>query len=183
MQRFYKNACFTRWVKRALIICRNARHNVLSLLKIIIRYDPYLQLRCADWRIAVVVYREIQFLQQNPPSSGMVVLGNSKPAAGGVRAAGVVVLGAGWLDAQILLDEVLGGLGLELVEQRLDGRVVLLQPLLQRDAEAALDDRMRRQATLLEVGGGRHPAVVENELLHGVKDRVLRPAEKGKLPG
>ena len=70
----------------------------------------------------------------------MIVLGDGVPAAGRMSASGVVVLGADRLDAQVLLDEVLGGLGLEFIERRLDGRVMQLQPLLQREAEAALDD-------------------------------------------
>lgn len=72
---------------------------------------------------------------------------------------------------------------MELFEGRFLGGVVLIQPLLQRDAEAALDDGMRWEAALFEIRGRGHPAVVEYELLDGIKDRVFRPSEKGQLPG
>ena len=155
----------------------------IFVLKVVIRYDPYLQLRCAGRRAAVVVYGEVQLLQQDTPPSGVIVLGDGVPAPGRMGAPGVIILCADGLDAQVLADELLRGLGMELVEGRLLRRIILIQPLLQREAEAAFDDGMWRKAALLEVGSGGHPAVIEDELLHGVKDRVLRPAEKGKLPG
>ena len=70
----------------------------------------------------------------------MVVLGDGVPAPGGVGTSGIVVLGADRLDAQVFLDKLLRRLGMELVEGRFLGWVVLIQPLLQREAEAALDD-------------------------------------------
>lgn len=70
----------------------------IFVLEVIVRYDPYLQLRCAVRYTAVVVYGELQLFQQNPPSSGMVVLGDGVPAAGRMGAAGVIVLGADRLD-------------------------------------------------------------------------------------
>ena len=42
--------------------------------------DSYLQLRYAVWRAAVVVYGEVQLLQQDAPAAGVVVLGDSEPA-------------------------------------------------------------------------------------------------------
>ena len=84
----------------------------------------------------------------------MVVPGDGIPATGWMRAAGVIVLGADRLDAQILPDELLCRLGVELVEGRFLGWVVLIQPLLQRDAEAALDDGVGREALLFEVRPG-----------------------------
>ena len=109
----------------------------------------------------------------------MVVLGDGVPAARRMRAPGVVVLGADRPDAKILPDEVLGGLGVELVEGRFLGWIVLIQPLLQREAEAALDDGVGREAALLKIGGGRHPAVIKDGLIHSIKDGLFRPAEKG----
>ena len=53
----------------------------IFVLKVIVRYDPYLQLRCAVWRAAVVVDGEIQLLQQDAPAAGVIVLGDSVPAA------------------------------------------------------------------------------------------------------
>ena len=123
----------------------------IFVLEVIIRYDPYLQLRHAVWRAAVVIYREIQLLQQDAPASGVVVLGYGVSAAGRMRSSGVVVLGAGRLDTEILPDKILGGLGVELVEGRFLGWIVLIQPFLQRHAEAALDDGVGREALLFEV--------------------------------
>ncbi len=90
-----------------------------------------------------------------------------------MRPPGVVVLGADRLDAEILPDKVPGSLGVELVKRRFLGRVILIQPLLQRHAEAALDDRVWREPALFEIDGGGRPSVVEDERLHGVKDRAL----------
>ena len=53
----------------------------IFVLKVIIRYDPHLQLRCAVRRAAVVVYGEVQLFQQDAPAAGVVVLGDSVPAA------------------------------------------------------------------------------------------------------
>ena len=153
----------------------------IFVLEVIIRYDPHLQLRRAGRRAAVVVYGEVQLLQQDAPASGVVVLGDGVPAAGRMRSSGVVVLGADGLDARVFPDEVLGGLGVELVQRRLFGGVILIQPLLQLHAEAAFDNGVRRQAALLEISGGGHSAVVEDELLHRVPDRGLRPAVERQL--
>ena len=71
----------------------------IFVLEVIIRYDPYLQLRCAVWHIAVVVDGEVQLIQQDAPAAGVVVLGDGIPATGWMRAAGVIVLGADRLDA------------------------------------------------------------------------------------
>ena len=81
----------------------------------------------------------------------MVVPGDGVPAAGRMRPSGIVVLGADGLDAQALPDEVPGGLGGKLVERRFPGRMVPIQPVLQREAEAALADGVGREALLFKV--------------------------------
>ena len=93
-------------------------------------------------------------MQQDAPASGVVVLSNGVPSPRRVRSPGIVVLGADRLDAQILLDKFLGSLGVELVEGRFLCWVGLIQPLLQREAEAALDDGMRRETLFLEARPG-----------------------------
>ena len=47
----------------------------------------------------------------------------------------------------------------------------------------AFDDGVGREALLLEVRPQGRATMVQDELFNGVKDRGLRPAEKGKLPG
>ena len=153
----------------------------IVVLEVIIRYDSHLQLRRAGRRAAVVVYGEVQFLQQDTPASGVVVFGDGIPSAGRMGAPSVVVLGADWLDAIILFDKGLGGLGMQFFQRRLFGRVVLIQPFLQRHAEAALDDGVGREALLLEVRPQGRAAVVQDELLHGIPDRRLRPAVERQL--
>ena len=111
----------------------------------------------------------------------MVVLGDGVPAAGRMRTPGVVVLGADRLYTQVLPDEVLGGLGVELVEGRFLGGVVLIQPLLQRHAEAAFDDGVGRKALLFEVRPQGWASVVQDVLFHGIPDRRLRPAVERQL--
>ena len=53
------------------------------------------------------------------------------------------------LDAQVLPDEVLRRLGMELVEGRLLGGVILIRLFLQREAETPLEDGMRPEAFYL----------------------------------
>ena len=62
---------------------------------------------------------------------------------------GVIVLGADRLDAEILSDEHLRRLGVELVEARLLGGVILIRLFLQREAETPLEDGMRPEAFYL----------------------------------
>ena len=201
---FIKNVCFTNSVKRSktlkpvcAILARTDLHFALRLnsnptdfafsirwvfvLKVVIRYHSHLQLRCAVWYAAVVVYGEVQLLQQDAPASGVVVLGDGIPSAGRMGAPGVVVFGAYRLDAQILPDKLLRRLGMELVEGRFLGRIILIQPLLQREAEAALDDGVGREALFLEVRPQGRAAVVQDILLHGIPDRGLRPAVERQL--
>ena len=153
----------------------------IFLLEVIVRYDPHLQLRYAVWRAAVVIYGEVQLLQQDPPTSCVIVLGDGVPAAGRMRPPGVIVLCADRLDTEILPDELLRRLGMELVERRLRGWIVPIQPFLQRHAEAALDDGVGRETLLLEVRPQGRAAVVQDELLHGIPDRGLRPAVERQL--
>ena len=80
-------------------------------------------------------------------------------------------------------DEVFGGFGMELVEGRLLRRVILIQPLLQCDAESPSDDRVGREVFAPKVRPSGRATVVQGELLHGVPDRVLRPAVEGQLVG
>ncbi len=153
----------------------------IFVLEVIIRYDPHFQLRCAVWRAAVVIDGEIQLFQQDAPAAGVIVLGDGVPAPGWMGAPGVIILGADRLDAQVLVDELLRRLGVELVEGRFLGGIVLLQPFLQREAEAALDDGVGREALLFEVRPHGWAAVVQDELLHGIPDRRLRPTVEGQL--
>ena len=153
----------------------------IFVFEVIVRYDPHLQLRHAVWRAAVVVYGEVQLFQQDAPTAGVVVLGDGIPPSRWMRSSGVIVLGADRPDAEILSDEVLGSLGVELVEGRLLGRVVPIQPFLQRHAEAALDDGVGREALLPEVRPHGRAAVVQDELLHRIADRRLRPAVERQL--
>ena len=111
----------------------------------------------------------------------MVVLGDGIPSAGRMGAPGVVVFGADRPDAEILSDEIFGSFGVNLIEGRLLGRVILIQPFLQCHAEAALDDGVGREALFLEIRPQGRAAVVQDELLHGITNRGLRPAVEGQL--
>ena len=102
----------------------------------------------------------------------MVVPGDGVPAAGRMHPSGVVVLGAEGPDAQVLPDEVPGGLGGKLVERRFPGRMVPIQPFLQREAEAALDGGVGREALLFRV----RPHPIEKERPYRIVTEIQLPA-------
>ena len=89
------------------------------------------------------------------------------------RASGVELVGASGLNTKIIPDKGLGGLCPFFLFGGLNDGIVPIQPLLQGDAESPLDDRVRRKTPLFEIRGGGDAPMVEDELLHGVPDRIL----------
>ena len=111
----------------------------------------------------------------------MIVDGDSVPAVRSGRTAGIELVGAFGLNTKIIPDKGLSGLCPFFVLGGFDNGIIPVQPLLQGDAEALLDNRMRGKAPLFEIGGGGDAPVVEDELLRRIPDRGLRPAVERQL--
>ena len=133
--------------------------------------------------INVVVDRQLQLGQQIPPAAGVVVDGDGVPAVCLGCTPVIELVGAFGLNTKIILDKGLGGLCPFFFLGGLGDGIIPVQPLLQGDAESLLDDRVRGKAPLFEIRGGGNAPVVEDELLHGVPDRILRPTVERELAG
>ena len=132
-----------------------------------------LEVRFYARNIDVVVDRQLQLCQQIPPAACVVVDGDGVPAMRSGRAPGVELVGAFGLNTKIIPDKGLGGLCPFLFLGGSDDGVIPVQPFLQGDAEALLDDRVRGKAPLFEIRGGGDAPMVEDELLHRVPDCIL----------
>lgn len=126
---------------------------------------------------------QLQLGKQISPAAGVVVDGDGVPTVRLRCAHGIELVGAFGLNTKIIPDKGLSGLCPFFFLRGFGDGIIPVQPLQQGDAEALLDDRVRGKTSLFEIGSGGDASVAEDELLHRIPDRVLRPTVEGELTG